>query len=457
MQPNLPSEIIDIIVDNIGSDAHQASSRYTLRALALVSAALHTRAYGYLFQDLHLVLYCRSSELDSNFLVICRRTLTCLHDILVAGLQFPGIGIVHHVQSARITFVFAEKRDLTAVYQMPQISEILHALHGADHGVTALRMEIIDIPGGPNSLKRSYPIHLSKRSNCDLYEAFVALCCSQRLTTLHLTNFAMHSKTLCGTNIEELHLEQFLFDDDDKNQPDVEADTILQLKSMALVDVRHGRATTYPKSSAELLIKLAHSFYPSSNADIDQSLFQPLAFSQLTTLTLNDDDIDIQLTLFPQLKTLKVLQNVFWMRRTMGFMTKLPQFFIPLPGVIRDLGSTQNLIVETDINFREIFLDDTEDVRLWDAWDIVDAHLTGAGLGLQHVRFIFRFRITPGRYLSYQQEPAFIARNRRNLLDRFPLLVSSAFVPFSLDVLLDREGNMMESTVRCKGPRTGWW
>lgn len=492
MQPTLPPEIIDIIVDHVGADAHTQSSRNRLRALALVSAALLTRAYWHLFHEIHLVLSSSNSELDPSSLLNCERKLTHLRDVLVGGIPFSSVAMVHHIQSARISFVFEKKKDLMAVSQLPQLSGILDALHGSNYGITSLKMDILDFPMAPITFKRSYPIHLSKRSNHNLYEAFISLCYSQRLTTIHLKNFAMYLKELCGTNIEELHLEEFMFTDEDKYDPGVELDDnamILQLKSLALVDVRHGPSSV-TKSPPTLLTKVAHAFHPSliptspTSTSLPDPLI-PLVFSKLTTLTLQDDDLTTQLPLFPALRTLRVLQNILWMRRTMGFMTKLPQFFLPLPGVVRPLGSAEHLVVETDINFREIFLDDNEDVRLWDAWDTVDAHLTGGtsrisgpnptdanldrrssatgqsgptsgGLGLQIVHFIFRFRITPGRHLSYQQEPAFLERNRRNLFDRFPLLVSDNTVKFKLDVLVDRE-NMMEPSVRCKGPGTGWW
>uniref|UniRef100_A0A8H8CNK9 Uncharacterized protein n=1 Tax=Psilocybe cubensis TaxID=181762 RepID=A0A8H8CNK9_PSICU len=472
MQPTLPSEIIDIIVDHVGSESHTKSSRDGLRALALVSVALLTRAYYYLYDELHLVLSSSNAEKDRSSLTVCEKKLASLHEILAGGLPFPGIALVHHIRSVRISFVFEKKRDMIAISQLPQLSGILNALHGPDHGIKTLNVEILDFPMTPIAFRRTYPIHLFEGSNNILCSALDSLCHSQRLTTVHLTNVGLRLRELCGTNVEELHLEQCMFTDQDKNDPDAELDenddNVLRLKSMTLADVRHSLSPT--TKSSNLLAKIAHAFHPSSapaNSLTDPLI--PLVFSNLTSLTLQDDDYTTPLTAFPALCTLRIIQNIFWMRRTMGFMTKLRYFFLPAPGTVRSLGSTQHLIVETDVNFREIFFDDGEDARLWDAWDIVDAHLTGNNVsststgqieptstGLQSVHFLFRFRIQPGRYLSYQEEPLFIERNRKNLLDRFPLLVSGNYMKFTMDVLVDRE-NRIEPSVRCKGPVTGWW
>ncbi|KAJ3517339.1 hypothetical protein NLJ89_g558 [Agrocybe chaxingu] len=83
--PRLPQELLDIIVDELGSNAerHEPVSRSTLTSCALVSKSMSARARGHLFSTISLRWKPYTSTVDARRTRIC--TLKC---IMEADAQF---------------------------------------------------------------------------------------------------------------------------------------------------------------------------------------------------------------------------------------------------------------------------------------------------------------------------------------------------------------------------------
>ncbi|KDR73788.1 hypothetical protein GALMADRAFT_251596 [Galerina marginata CBS 339.88] len=193
--PVLPAEIIDSIIDDLAHDADRPGSTKALRTCTFASRVVCMRAYRYLFSEIKLFII-PSSDIDHR--------LTKLLDILTTGLKFPDIGMLYHIQSVSFVMILKHYFPLIQLSQITALPEILEILHGPNHGISSLSLEI----WGPNGRDPRMRTGGWATNDAQFNDAFQGLCCSRNLKSLHLLSLGEVPDTIFkGTNIEHLTLD----------------------------------------------------------------------------------------------------------------------------------------------------------------------------------------------------------------------------------------------------------
>ncbi|KAH9484500.1 hypothetical protein JR316_0003982 [Psilocybe cubensis] len=445
----LPAEIIDVVVDHLASDTDQNSSRRALLSMSQASRGLCMRAYRHIFSTLQLTLVREHEPKRSEAM---DKMLERLIETLLCGINFPGLGLVYYLQCVSITLKFNRRENIPLLDSFPLLADILKAFHGRDHGIVMLRLQVntrtrmgtVVIP----------PIYLSERLNPNFSKAFFDLCHSPRLKTLHLSQVGLFSRTLGSTCIENIHLREITLEDENPGRV-VEAENVktFQPVSMTLISTRRFRhlpdptiyspVAVYPQNDAGLEVSnLVEYFLPLDH-------YQAQTFESLTNLTLLDRDRSkIQLELLPNLRQLKVIQRLTFHAVSRFGYSNLHSFFQSNQGVSRNIGSTKIIVVETDIHFLGMFMNDNRHdekgfsfSRLKptkECWEEVDVHLASAYTSLEQINFTFRFLVKFDEGLpSGHTLHSFVEENTRLISAYFPRLSKSPI--FALNVQVDNQ------------------
>lgn len=215
----LTLEVIQRIVDELGANGRDASSRAALRSLTLVSTTICMLAYEHPFRELNLVLFVGMLD-DCTLIPICQRIVERLQHILEEGANFSGLTMLYFLRAVSITILCENPRQLhqSAVF-LPELSGILQALHEPNHGITTFRLEINQPARGILDNPQLVLVSDSKPFSPTSYEALLSLWRSPKLTTLQLVGTLMASTVLHGMDLQNIYLQRVCFQEADPPAP----------------------------------------------------------------------------------------------------------------------------------------------------------------------------------------------------------------------------------------------
>ncbi|KDR74888.1 hypothetical protein GALMADRAFT_249800, partial [Galerina marginata CBS 339.88] len=291
--PVLPTEIIDSIIDDLGHDADRPGSINALRTCAFVSRVVCMRAYRYLFSEIRLFIIPSSNT---------THRLSRLLDILTTGLKFPDTGMIYRIQSVSFVMILEHYIPPIRLSHITALPEILEILHGPNHGISSLSLEIWG-PNGQDPRVRTggWSINGAKFNN-----AFQGLCCSRNLKSLHLFCLTEVPDTIFkGTNIEHLTLDDVHITSQNRQSGKVfsECVDIVQLKSMKFI-------TAERQFQLDSLLDTIITLHGGIETTEDRNHFFRRAFFHLTHLTTMTGEQPAGLRHILQLHTLRLVPQL---------------------------------------------------------------------------------------------------------------------------------------------------
>ncbi|PPQ85189.1 hypothetical protein CVT25_004196 [Psilocybe cyanescens] len=452
MQTQLPVEIIQHIVDELGTSACEASSREALRSLARVSTTICMHAYKHLFGELNLILFVGMPD-DCALIPACKRMMERLQDILAEGVNFPGLAMVYYLRTVSLTILCENQLQLHQSSFVPELSGLFQALHGPNYGITTFRLEISQPSTGVLDNPQPVLVSESKPFGSTSYAALLSLWRSPGLTTLQLAGTLLPSTALYGTDLQNLYLQRVTFQEE----------PLSQVNHLAPSGIPHPPIMTVVPGQSQWAKRF---FEPVSYGDTGKMTSQPLSFTHLTSLAVSVEDYHTDLSFFPQLQSLKVIMNKETLTSTTRSLPRMLQGFLFPPGRgARNLGSVENFTLEcTKYGHKEFRISDLEAhhpqrVVFTSVCNGIDSHLVSI-IQLRHIYFSFILDISIGKYMPESEDDAFMAANMIVMAELFPRLYTSDKSRFSLDLSIERQNNALcesKTTVQCKGPMTGWW